>query len=120
MKLIPIMTAAILGIEGAASARAGSPTFTPSSLTTSLAKAASLLAQEELVRDEAQYALEINKDRPAACRLYRQAYKLGGEAHLAYPSEQTATRQYASLFPLKEHCGDFYPVFQKNTNLPSR
>lgn len=111
MKLIPIIIAATLGIAGATSAKAGSPASTPFSLTSPLAKAASLLGQEELVRDEAQYALEVNKDRPTACRLYRQAYKLGGEAYLAYPSEQTATRQYKSLFSLKEHCRDFYPVF---------
>jgi len=46
--------------------------------------------------------LEVNGDRRAACRLYRQAYQLGGDAYSAYPSEQTATVQYKSVFALKE------------------
>ncbi len=89
-------------------------------LATPLEKAASLLSQEELVRGEAKYVLEINGDRRAACRLYRQAYQLGGDALAAYPSEQTATVQYKSVFALKEHCADLYPEFQKSYPLPAR
>jgi hypothetical protein len=89
-------------------------------LATPLEKAASLLSQEELVRGEAQYALEGNGDRRVACRLYRQAYQLGGDAFLAYTSEQTAAVQYKSVFALKEHCADLYPEFQKSNPLPER
>jgi hypothetical protein len=89
-------------------------------VATPLERAASLLSQEELVRGEAQYALEVNGDRQSACRLYRQAYQLGGDAFSAYPSEQTATVQYKSVFSLKEHCADLYPEFQKNYPLPAR
>jgi hypothetical protein len=94
--------------------------FAAPALATPLEKAASLLAQEELVRGEAQYALEVNGDRMAACRLYRQAYQLGGDAYSTYSSEQTATVQYKSVFALKEHCADLYPEFQKNYPLPAR
>jgi hypothetical protein len=89
-------------------------------VATPLEKAASLLAQEELVRGEAHYALEVSVDRQAACRLYRKAYQLGGDAALAYPSEITATVQYKSVFALKEHCADLYPEFQRNYPLPAR
>ncbi|MCT0201850.1 hypothetical protein KQ302_08420 [Synechococcus sp. CS-602] len=94
--------------------------FSAPAVAIPLEKAASLLAQEELVRGEAQYALEVNGDRRAACRLYRQAYQLGGDAYSAYPSEQTATVQYKSVFALKENCSDLYPEFQKNHPLPVR
>ena len=89
-------------------------------LATPLKEAASLLSQEELVRGEAQYALEVNGDRRTACRLYRQAYQLGGDAYAVYPSEQTATMQYKSVFVLKEHCADMYPEFQRSYPLPMR
>jgi len=94
--------------------------FSAPAVASPLEKAASLLAQEELVRGEAQYALEVNGDRRAACRLYRKAYQLGGDSYLAYPSEQTATVQYKSVFAIKEHCADLYPEFQKNYPLPAR
>jgi hypothetical protein len=94
--------------------------FSAPAVASPLEKAASLLTQEELVRGEAQYVLEVNGDRKAACRLYRQAYQLGGDAYTAYPSEQTATVQYKSVFSLKEHCADLYPEFQKNYPLPAR
>lgn len=87
---------------------------------TPLERAASLLDQEQLVRGEAQYALEVSGDRLAACRLFRQAYKLGGEAYSTYSSEQAAAVQYNSVFALKEHCADLYPEFQQNYPLPAR
>ena len=94
--------------------------FSAPAAATPLEKAASLLSQEELVRGEAQYALEVNGDRRSSCLLYRQACQLGGDAFAAYPSEQTATVQYKSVFALKEHCADLYPEFQKSYPLPAR
>jgi len=55
------------------------------------------LAQEELVRGEAQTHFEVNGDRRAACRLYRQAYQLEAMPIQHTPSEQTATWQYKSV-----------------------
>ena len=94
--------------------------FSSPALAGSLEKAASLLSQEELVRDEAQYALEANGDRVAACHLYRQAYQLGSDAYTEYPSEKTSTIQYKSIPQLREHCADLYPEFQKNYPMPNR
>jgi len=94
--------------------------FSAPAVASPLERAASLLAQEELVRDEAKYALEVNGDRRVACRLYRKAYQLGGDSYSAYPSEQTATVQYKSVFALKGNCADLYSEFQKNYPLPAR
>ena len=94
--------------------------LSPPAVATPLEKASSIISQEILVRGEAQYALVVNGDRRVACRLNRQPYQPGGDAFSAYPSEQTATVQYKSVFALKEHCADLYPGFQKSYPLPER
>lgn len=77
----------------------------------SLPTAASLLMQQQIVQDEADYAMGVDGDRKAACRLWRKSFQLGGDAYAAFPSERTGTAQILPAVALKEHCLDIYPDF---------
>jgi hypothetical protein len=81
-------------------------------LAESLPEAASLLMQQEIVQQEADYVFNAIGDRKAACRLWRKSYRLGGEAAQAFPSEKTGTAQISPAVSIRKHCLDMYPDFR--------